>query len=109
MRAIKWHQFDDDGILGYDRYAIAGMNTEDNTRVINTHHYTTGTINPDTGTYSGHTTSIPTLSGTHDADVVVIMFRSGDSGAGNAMDARSVLGDDWRDIVETGPPRTCLS
>lgn len=95
--------------LGYDSYHIAGMNAQSNVRTVSVNHHTTGTFNPYTGTYSGYTTSTPVTGGTHDADVVAVMFRSGDPGAANAIDARTALGPDWREIVAKGSPNTCLS
>lgn len=57
-----------------------------------------------TTTYSGGT---PIIRGTHDQEIIVRMFHSGDPDAENAVPARAVLGPDWSDVVSKGFPRTC--
>ena len=72
-----------------DPDADRGMNAQSNVRTVGVNHHTTGTFNPYTGTYSGYTTSTPITAGSHDADVVAVMFRAGDPEAANAIDART--------------------
>lgn len=83
---------------GYDRYQIAAMDSRNNIQTVGATLNTIGTT----------TTVSPILAGTRDANVVVVMFRSGDPAARNAIDARSALGGDWQAIVAKGTPTTCL-
>lgn len=95
---------------GYDRYVIQGAQSQNNVRVINrppTAAYTTGTFTgygntvygtAQTNYYGGG----PMVTGTRDNQLVVLMLRPGDAGYNNALDARSVLGPDWQELVEKG-------
>jgi hypothetical protein len=50
----------------------------------------------------------PTIvSGSHDRSLGVVMFRNGEPGAENALDARQALGAEWQEIVKLGV-HTCL-
>ncbi|MFL4994122.1 MAG: hypothetical protein ACJ8DB_02820 [Microvirga sp.] len=50
----------------------------------------------------------PTIvSGSHDRSLGVVMFRNGEPGAENALDARQALGAEWQEIVKSGV-HTCL-
>lgn len=95
---------------GFERFTIAGMSAENNVRVVSmapTAAYTTGTFNTfgnmTTGTarttYSG---GGPIFTGTNDANLVVVMYKKGDAGFNNAVDARGTLGEDWSNKVEKG-------
>lgn len=94
---------------GYERYIITGAAARNNVRTI------AGPTTAQTyGTYSGGylnaTTyySTPTFEvGSHDRQLVVMMFNKGDSGFEQAIDARSALGPDWREAVKNGVA-TCL-
>ena len=44
----------------------------------------------------------PLITGTNDANLVVVMYRKGDAGFNNAVDAKSTLGADWAKMVEKG-------
>ncbi len=47
------------------------------------------------------------LIGRNNAQTVIVMLAPGDRGYESAIDARTVLGDDWREDVESGVS-TCL-
>ena len=50
----------------------------------------------------------PTIvAGSHDRSLGVVMFRTGEPGAENAIDARQALGAEWQDLVKSGV-HTCL-
>jgi hypothetical protein len=62
------------------------------------------------GTYNATTTYVPgptIVSGSHDRSLGVVMFRNGEPGAENALDARQALGAEWQEIVKSGV-HTCL-
>ena len=65
--------------LGYDKYLIAGQDSQSNVRVLGYNANTTGTVygSGNYATYSGTTTMTPIVGGTQDAAVVVAMFRDG--------------------------------
>lgn len=104
---------------GYDKYVILGAQAQNNVgvvgytpRVANT--YSTGTLNTygNTGTYSGSSNTYysggqPIIAGSHDQQLAVRMFRTGDPGAERAVDARQVLGPEWQTVLSKGPGSTC--
>ncbi len=49
----------------------------------------------------------PIISGSHDQKLMIRMFRTGEAGASNAVDARSVLGPEWQKALEKGGKVTC--
>ena len=62
------------------------------------------------GTYNATTTYVPgptIVAGSHDRSLGVVMFRNGEPGAENAIDARQALGAEWQDLVKSGV-HTCL-
>lgn len=62
------------------------------------------------GTYSTTTIYVPgptIVSGSHDRSLGVMMFRKGEPGSENTLDAREMLGPEWQEIVKNGV-RTCL-
>lgn len=79
--------------LGFDKYFIAGTDAQNNVRVVGYTSYASGTYGYGSFNASGY--SSPIIAGSHDSSAVVVMFRSGDPEAKNAIDARSVLGADW--------------
>lgn len=89
---------------GYDRYVILGQQSQDTTRVVQTpgSYQTTGMMTS-TGMYSATTTYQPGMSyvtGGHGQDLAVRMFKDGEPGAANALDARSILGPKWPQLVK---------
>ncbi|MBZ6074906.1 hypothetical protein [Microvirga puerhi] len=99
---------------GYDRYIITGGQSQNNVSVSQMpgHFQTSGTAtyNRSFGTYNATTTYVPgptIVSGSHDRSLGVVMFRNGEPGAENALDARQALGPEWQDIVKSGV-HTCL-
>jgi hypothetical protein len=100
---------------GYDRYIITGGSAQSNitaTQMPGTFN-TVGTSTSLGGgfrTYNATTTYTPgpaIVSGSHDRQLGVVMFRNGDPGAENAIDARQTLGPEWADLVKSGV-HTCL-
>lgn len=99
---------------GYDRYIIAGAQSQNNVSVTQMpgQARTSGTM-----TYGGGfgrmqatTTYVPgptIVSGSHDRALTVVMFKNGEAGSENALDARQMLGPEWQELVKNGI-RTCL-
>jgi hypothetical protein len=99
---------------GYDRYIIAGGQSQNNVSVTQLpgRVQTTGvaTYGGGLGTFNATSTYVPgptLVSGSHDRALSVVMFRHGEPGAEQALDARQMLGPEWAEIVKTGV-RTCL-
>lgn len=94
----------------FERFTIAGMASQNNVRVTSmapTSAYTTGNFNTfgNMTTGTARTTYMgggPLITGTNDANLVVVMYRKGDAGFNNAVDAKSTLGADWAKMVEKG-------
>ncbi|PDS54679.1 hypothetical protein CO663_33875 [Rhizobium anhuiense] len=94
---------------GYDRYIIVGQAGADTTRVVQMpgSYSTTGTatVYGNTGYYSGNTVYNPGptfVTGGHDQDLAVRMFKEGEPGSQNALSARETLGPKWALIVRDG-------
>ncbi len=68
---------------GFERYVISGAAAQNNVTVIATRSSTI-------------------VSGSHDRQLAVVMFRRGDPGFDNALDARQELGPNWQEIVKNG-------
>ena len=112
---------------GYDRFLIVGGGYQNNVGVVGTTPLVSNSTSTSTGTFSAYqygntiqgygsgTTSTstitsggqPIIAGSHDQALVVQMLRESDPGAENAVDARSVLGEDWQKIAQSGAPNTC--
>lgn len=100
---------------GYDKYIITGGSSQSNitTTQLPGQFNTVGTSSSYGGgfrTYSATTTYTPgptIVSGSHDRQLGVIMFRNGEPGAEQAIDARETLGPEWQDTVRSGV-HTCL-
>lgn len=99
---------------GYDRYIITGGAAANNVQTsqlpgqFNT--YGTASYGGGVGAYQSRTTYTPgptIVTGSHDRSLAVVMFKSGDLGSENAIDAREALGPDWRQLVDSGV-HTCL-
>lgn len=85
--------------LGFDKYIIAGTDSQNNVRVVGANYqpnYATGGIQ-----------ATPIIGGSRDAAVTVVMFKSSDPNGVNAIDARQVLGANWQQVVSEGAPNTC--
>lgn len=97
---------------GYDRYIIVGAAAADNVQVAQMpgSYQTTGFVN---GGYVNATTTYrpgPTIIyGSHDQNFGIRMFHEGEPGASNAISARELLGDKWRELVKAGSVRNCAS
>lgn len=103
----------------YDRFVVVGGGYQNNVGVVGT----TPLVSNSTGNFSaygygntiqgygsGTTTTYggqPIIGGSRDQALVVKMFHADDANAGNAVDARSILGPDWQKIVAKGAPKTC--
>ncbi|WP_319825925.1 hypothetical protein [Thalassovita sp.] len=95
---------------GFERFTIVGMGAQNNVRMATlppTMATTTGTLNTYGNTTYGNATTTfsgggPIVFGSNDANLVVVMYRKGESGYRNAVDARSTLGEDWHEKVEKG-------
>jgi hypothetical protein len=94
---------------GYDRYIItsaAAANNVQSTQMPGTYQ-TYGTVNSyrGYGTVNATTTYTPGptfYSGTHDQAIGVRMFKTGEPGFEQALDAKETLGPKWAMIVKDG-------
>lgn len=76
---------------GYDKFIIADASSYSQSRVIGTTPlYVSGNY-----IYGGQ----PIRGGSHNAGLIVQMYRNGQAGSGNALDARQQLGPNWQTIV----------
>jgi hypothetical protein len=92
---------------GFDRFIIVGSQGANNVRQIGrtpVYANTTATgqvignsvyVNGTTNVYGGQ----PIYGGSHDREIVVAMFKNGESQGQNALEARSTLGPDWQKKV----------
>lgn len=111
---------------GYDSYVIVGQEAQNNVRYLDgggttyfngtssaygsTYRSGNAVYGGASGSYGGTATYVPGMPmpvGTHDQGLMVKMFRSGEPGSENAIDARSILGPDWREKAKSGV-NTCL-
>lgn len=99
---------------GYERYIIAGQAASSNVNVSQLpgryNSYGTATYGGGYGTFQSTTTYTPgptIVSGSHDRSLSVVMFKPGDPGFDNAIDARESLGPNWQQLVKSGV-HTCL-
>lgn len=91
---------------GYDRYMIVDSRASNNvqTYTLPGQYQTSGAMDR-YGNYYEKTTYIPgatQTTGSYDNSVSVVMFRPGDEGYQNALDARSQLGPEWQKLVRDG-------
>jgi hypothetical protein len=99
---------------GYDRYLVQNAQSENNVRAVTTPPtgaFTTGTVTSSGNTLYGSSQTTFTgggtiLTGTRDTELVILMLRPGEPGYSNALDARSILGPEWQQVVKDGI-RTC--
>lgn len=94
---------------GYDKYIILGQASQDTTRVVSMpgtyNTMGTATVYGNTGYYNGTTTYTPGptfVTGGHNQDIAVRMFKNGQPGSQNAISARDTLGPKWEVIVRDG-------
>ena len=95
---------------GFDRYIVTAARGANNVSVYQTgptYANTYGnasvygnTLYGSSTTYFGGRQTI--ISGTHDAGLRVVMLRPGEPGYSDALDARTVLGEDWQELVANG-------
>jgi len=96
---------------GYDRFVIINGAQQNKVGVVGTtpvvaNTYGTATAygygntatayGQSTTTYSGGT---PIFAGTHDQSLIVKMFHASDPNSGNALDAKTLLGPNWRSAL----------
>ena len=95
---------------GYDSFIITGANSQNNVNVIQTAptaSYSSGTFNTYGNTTYGnvntnYTGGGPIVTGSRDSGLTVVMLKKGDPGYSNGVDARTVLGPDWKKLAEKG-------
>jgi hypothetical protein len=104
---------------GFDRYVILDSQAEDNTGVVGFEPVEIETRSKEKVKSSGDDEEYseksdfsisggdPIIGGSHDQQLEVKMFRLSDPGAKKAVDARRVLGPDWRTIIAKDPAYTC--
>jgi hypothetical protein len=94
---------------GFDGYIISGGAAQNNVKIMampgtyNTTGVVTGNM------YSAQTTYNPgpiVPMGSHDQQLALKMFKRGDAGFSESVDARQVLGADWQELVKNGK-NTC--
>jgi hypothetical protein len=96
---------------GFDRYVITDGQAQNNVSVTQLpgHVQTTG-MTTYGGGFQARSTYVPgptIVSGSHDRKLAVVMFRNGDPGSEQALDARAMLGPEWQELARSGI-RTCL-
>lgn len=99
---------------GFDRYIIVGVGNRSNVRPVALPPTGSTTVGQVTATgNTAYGTSNTTyhgggvvLAGRHSAYLHVVMLNPDDAGYDEGVDARSVLGENWRRYVEDGIP-TC--
>ena len=93
---------------GYDGFIIVDADAESRLGVVG---YTPMTANTSYG-YGSATTTItggdPVYSGWHEQDFIIKMMSANDPLAEKALDARTVLGEDWLEIIESKNKITCF-
>ena len=94
---------------GYDGYIIFDAAARNNVRAstLPGTYNTTGSINGNM--YSGTTTYTPgpvIVTGRHQQELMIKLFKRGGPGWSNAVNARDVLGPKWQELVANGL-RTC--
>ena len=95
---------------GFDGFVILGVQSANNVGAVTlppTGAYTNSTFTGYGNTVSGSSTTTftgggPIFYGTHDRGLAVRMFRQGDGGYDNAVDARTFLGEDWEKVTKNG-------
>ena len=99
---------------GYERYIITSGTAQNNVTVTQLPGYvnTSGTVTygGGFGTYNARSTYTPgptIVAGRHDRSLAVVMFKRGDAGFEQGLDAKEALGPEWAELVKTGI-RTCL-
>ncbi len=101
---------------GHPRFLILGQKSANNVSVIDTAptgSYTTGTYDVYGNTVYGrsqttYTGGGPIVFGSNDADLNVLMLAPGDNGFDQGVDAKSILGENWKTLVEKGV-HTCTN
>lgn len=96
---------------GYDTFVVVGAESASHLRVVGRSPVTSntafdGSIDSDSfgSTFSGtarttYSGGAPIIGGTFEQDFAIRMFRQGDPGSENAIDARITLGPDWAEAV----------
>lgn len=95
---------------GYQLYVILGGGVRDNTRVVRTaptYATTYGSASVYGNTSYGSSTTYfgggsTYIVGSNNAEFGVMMFKPGEAGYDNGIDAKSVLGKDWEKKVKDG-------
>lgn len=89
---------------GFDRYIITGSASANNVSVSQTigRATTYGTYNR--YGYTAQTTFTPqtVVSGANEQSFSIVMFRNGEPAARNAIDAKTVLGENWEKSLKNG-------
>jgi hypothetical protein len=91
---------------GYDRYIITNGTAQNNVAVLQSGGQFNTTLYGNSAT-TFYTPGATIVAGSHDQSLSVVMFKNGDPSAGNALDARTALGEHWEDVVKYGI-QTCL-
>lgn len=93
---------------GYDRYVITGAASANNVRsqVVagSANTYGTANVYGNSATFNSTTTYTPTVvtTGRHEQSFAIHMFKEGETGASQAISARSILGPKWPEVVKKG-------
>ncbi|MFU1477406.1 hypothetical protein ACM25N_06745 [Roseovarius sp. C7] len=95
---------------GYDGFLIQGAGMQNNTQVIQTGPtgaYTTSTYTGYGNTMTGHSSTTytgggPMILGSYDQRLVVRMIKRNEPLFKQAVDARRYLGEDWKELVNSG-------
>lgn len=95
---------------GYERFILAGAGSQNNVTAVSmppTYAYTNSTYNAYGNSIYGNSSTTfggggLMMVGTNDAGLHVVMFKRGERGFNDAVDAKSQLGPDWQKLVKDG-------
>lgn len=105
---------------GFDRYIVLGSQAGTTPQYAGTtplvaNSYGSGTVTTygNTGTFQAQSTTqysggTPIILNRHNQALQVRMFKADDPQAVNALDAKRILGSDWRKLVAKGTVATCV-
>ena len=104
---------------GYDSFIVIGGGSENNVHIVGstpvyaqTNGYATATAYGNTANAYGSSTTTysggqPIFGGSHDQTLVIKLFKEGDEGSTNALSARSILGPNWQEALDSSN-NSCL-
>ena len=92
---------------GFDGFIVGGASSDSTVQAVSTGPtgaFTSGTIGPG-NTFNANTTytgSNVIFTGKNNAQLAITAFKRGQPGYNQSVDARTVLGEDWQELVQSG-------